>query len=252
MMFGNTFNRLATVTAKGGLSMNEDLQEQVVEDVIEEVLETEQEEVVEKEPERVPLATLLEEKKRRKELEKRLRILEEKELDSDIISTRSKIKQKYINKGYAEDLAESLAEDFADLRGELRRSKVEKKDYLDEEIDDLARDSFYSDAAAFKKEIKAKLKEFSDKGVTLEVEDAYNLVRSPKAKLREVKEDTEQKELVRKASETKKTVTPNASGSSPKNPYPLDEDDKKALSHFQKLYPEGGWTAEKYYKIRHK
>jgi hypothetical protein len=233
--------------------MNEDLNEQVVEDVIEEVLETEQEEqVVEKEPERVPLATLLEEKKRRKELEKRLRVLEEKELDTEVISTREKIKQKYISKGYAEDLAESLAEDFAELKGELRRSKVEKKDYLDEEIDDLARDSFYSDAAAFKKEIKAKLKEFSDKGVTLEVEDAYNLVRSPKAKLREVKEDKEQKDLVKRASETKKTIVPNATGASPKNPYPLDDTDKKALAHFQKLYPEGGWTAEKYYNIRHK
>lgn len=202
----------------------------------------------EKEINLVPLNTFLEEKKKRKELEKRLRQLEEKELDVEILTERQKIKQKYVDRGYQEDLADLIAEDYSNLKGELKRSTLSKKDHLDEDIEDLARDDFYSDAVSFQKEIKAKVKEFKN----ISVEDAYNLVRNPKIKYKELNEDSEQKRILKRRNESSNNTILNASASSPKNPYPLDDNDKKALIKLQELQPTTGWTIEKYFNIMKK
>ena len=60
----------------------------------------------------------------------------------------------------------------------------------------------------------------------------------------------EQKQaLERRKVEGKKVST--SSASSPKNPYPLDEADTKALEGLQKMQPDRNWTAEKFYKQRY-
>ena len=119
---------------------------------------------------------------------------------------------------------------------------------MDEDIEDLARDDFYSDAVSFQKEIKAKVKEFKN----ISVEDAYNLVRNPKIKYKELNEDSEQKRILKRRNESSNNTILNASASSPKNPYPLDDNDKKALIKLQELQPTTGWTIEKYFNIMKK
>jgi hypothetical protein len=229
--------------------IEESTNEEVIEDGLqEEGQENEEVDQEEEKENKVPLASLLEEKKKRKELEKRLRALEEKELDSSILDEKLKIKQKYIQKGYDEDFADSLAEDFASLKSELKKSTRKDQDTLDEDIEDLAsQDVFYSDAMAYKKEIKSKIGEFKKKGHELSVEDAYTLIRG-KTRAKELKEDLEQKEILSKRG-APKSKTINASSSAPKNPYPLDDADKKALERLQRRQPESSWTAEKYYKM---
>ena len=247
---------------KGGITMddlldnNEEIQEEQEQE--QEVENTEEEEVIEEKPveekqdDRVPLATLLEEKKRRKEIEKRLRELEEKELDHEILIDKKKISEKYINSGYEEALANMIAEDVAGLKRELRKNNLSKVDYLDEEIQDLSRDVFYSDASSYGKEIKSKITEFKTKGIDLSVEDAYNLVRNPRLKFKEIKEDTEQKDLLNRRQTSKTNSVPNASASAPKNPYPLTSDDKKALAKLQEMQPNNGWDVKKFYEMMYK
>ena len=225
------------------------IEQEIKTDMInDEVIEMEKPKVADQ----VPLSVLLEEKKRRKDLEKRLRQLEDKELEAETLTEKQKIKQRYTSQGYDENIADLLAEDYATLKSEIKKTVLHnnRKDYLDEEIEDLSRDSFYSDATAYQKEIKSKLSEFKSKGIELSVEDAYNLVRNPKIKLKELKEDSEQKTLLNRRNDTK-TIIPNASASIPKNPYPLDDVDKKALVGLQTSQPNSNWTAEKYYKIRY-
>jgi len=203
----------------------------------------------------VPLATLLEEKKRRKTLEKKLREFETKQLDDSLQNKRRALVDKYKSQGYDEDFANSLADDLTGITQEVRTSIKKEKDALlfdkevDEEISDLSQtDSFYSDASLYKREIKSKISEFRNQGADLSVEDAYNLVRS-KTRYREIQEEIEQKKILDRRNAPNKGATPNASPTAPKNPYPLDDDDKKALEGLKRIMPEAQWTTEKYYKM---
>lgn len=203
--------------------------------------------------EKVPLSTHLEEKKKRKSLEKKIRELEEKELDSSILHEKETIKKKYIDKGYDEDLAVLIADDLINIKSEFKKSKLKEKrnNSFEDDLKELSRQSYYNDALTFKKEIKTKIDEFSKNGIDLSPEDAYQLVRG-KTRIKEFITDTEQKEALRRRSEESSSKVPNASSVSPKNPFPLDESDKRALAGLQKLQPASGWTAEKYWKIKNR
>ena len=185
--------------------------------------------------EKVPLSVFLEEKRKRKELEKETRKYRED-------NTRSEIKAKWISKGYDEDFANeqsSIEYGLKELQETLNNTK------LDNEILELSNeDAFFKDAVTYKAEIKQKMKE---KNVT--AEEAYLLLRGKTRRL-ELTEDIEQKNLLnRREASQAKNVIPNASSSKPTNPYPLDDSDKKALAELKKFQPNAGWDDAKYYKI---
>jgi hypothetical protein len=197
----------------------------------------------------VPEATFLEEKKKRKELERRLREFEEKNVDKDVAIDKANIKKKYVDKGYDEDLAETIAEDMANLRAEFRKSRFSDLDdsTIDDDLKELARDNFFKDASVYKKEISTAISEAKKKGIELSAEDAYFKVRG-KTRLKEYQTEIEQLALL-KRKETEEKEIPQSSPKSPKDPYPLDEADKKALEGLQKAMPSAGWTPEKYFKL---
>ena len=184
----------------------------------------------------VPLSRFLEEKQKRKDLEKRLRSYEDNEV-------KNKYKEKWVNKGFEDDYAEAQA----DIEYKIHLQDAKLKDMeLDAEISTLSKeDEYFSDATSYKSEIKAKMKE---KGLT--AEEAYLILRK-KSRNREVQIDMEQKELAGKRGNGSVNTNPTSSPSNPRNPYPLDDADKKALLGLQRMMPSAGWNAEKYYKSRY-
>jgi len=224
---------------KGG-----NIDEIVLDESVEEVVEEPKEEPKE---DKVPLATLLDEKRKRKELERQLREYKEKEVDTDAKLTKTQLRQKYIDKGFDEDVAESLADEFTSLRMEVRKAQFKELEPIDEDLKELTRDSFYSDALTYKKEIQSVITDFKKKGIDLDLEEAYLKVRG-KARLKEYKTEIEQKALLDRRNADDKKLP--ASTSKPvKDPYPLDETDKAALAGLQKAQPNSAWNAEKFYKL---
>lgn len=212
-------------------------QEEEQEEASEETEETEEEqEEVDKKPAKndsVPLSKYLTEKKRRQEVEK---------LFAQQASEREKLqlREDFVRRGYPDEEADYLAGEK--VKQKQRDEQVQSK-LVDMEIKDLARgDSFYADAESFKDEIKEKMRE---KGV--DAEEAYMLIRG-KARVREVKLEEEQRNLAQRRKTTTKKVE-NAPSSAAKNPYPLDDADKKALAGLQKMSPDAQWNVEKYYKL---
>jgi hypothetical protein len=204
-----------------------------------------------KEPDndKVPLSVHLQTKKELKELKKRLRESEERDIDNDLKNTREQIIRKYTEKGYDEELANMLADDIVGIKSEVKKSKLNNIDdsTLDEELADLSKDKFFEDAPTFKKDIQARVSEYKKKGIELSVEDAYISLRG-KNRLKEIQTDIEQKASLKRREGEEKQV-PSSTSAAPKNPYPLDDADKKALEGLQKAQPNGGWTPEKYYKL---
>ena len=197
----------------------------------------------------VPEATFLETKKRLKEAERALRELKEKDVEKESLITKTQLRQKYIEKGFDEDLADSLAEEFASLKSEVKRASFKELDNsaIDDDLKELARDNFFSDAPTYKNEIQKVIKDYKAKGIEIDAEEAYFKVRG-KSRMREYQTDIEQKALLERRDGQGKKL-PTATPAPAKNPYPLDDADKKALEGLQKAQPNGGWTAEKYYKI---
>lgn len=214
-----------------------------------ETVETVVEEEPKKEPKTVPEATFLETKRKLKETERLLREFKEKDVEKDSLLTKTQLKQKYIDKGFDEELADSLAEEFATLKSEVKKASFKELDNsaIDDDLKELSRDSFFSDAPTYKNEIQALVKDYKAKGIELDVEEAYFKIRG-KSRMREYRTDIEQKALLdRQKGEDKKL--PASTPKAPKDPYPLDDTDKKALEGLQRLDAKGGWNAEKYYKL---
>ena len=183
----------------------------------------------------VPISVYLSEKEKRKKAEQQLTLLYE-------TSEKESIRKQWLADGYDEKFAEAMALIQCDLALQKRKSK---SDMLEDEIMSLAKsDSFYSDAAAYKLDI-ANLME--TKG--LSAEDAYMVVRG-RSRTREVREDVEQLTLVNRRQDpiVQNEPTSMTSGA-PRNPYPLDANDNKALEMLQKSQPWASWTAEKYYNV---
>ncbi len=194
--------------------------------------------------EKVPLATFLEEKKRRKDIESQLRDLSDKATDADILHAKNDIINKFKDKGYDDDLGTLIAEEFVKLKSEMKNSQTGKT--LDDEIQALSGDDFYSDAATYKNDLQKKVKEFKKKGVDISVKEAYNMLRGS-VRAKEIQTEIEQKSLNSRRKSSNKKL-PSAKSSKPTNAYPLDEQDKKALKGLQSMQPDMGWTEEKYFK----
>jgi hypothetical protein len=224
--------------------------EEVVQDA-QEIKVDDSEQIVEesKDSDKVPLATMLEERKRRKEVERQLREIQEKQIDSDVKLTKAQLKQKYIDKGVDEDVAEAFADEFANIKAEVKKASFKELENssVEEDLKDMSKDAFFSDALTYKKEIINTLNTYRAKGIDLSLEDAYIKVRG-KSRLNEYKTEIEQKALNNRRNVEEKGI-PAAKPTSPKDPYPLDEADKKALAGLQKAQPQAGWDAKKYYTM---
>lgn len=192
----------------------------------------------------VPEATFLAEKKRRKELERKLRELEESKMDSEILARKSAKVKELVEKGFDETVAHEMANMLSEALAEVRsvsRRKSEDELFM-EDLEDLASEPYYSDIKGYAKDIKAKM----DKVKGLTIEEAYLLVRGP-ARSREVKTEVEQKAALdrRKAADKKVAdSTPPAKAKDMK----LDADDLKALARLQEMQPDAGWTKKKYFE----
>lgn len=222
------------------INNNDIVEEQQVDEVIESEETVEQPEVSEepthdeKKEENVPLRVLIEERKKRQAIERELRKYQEAKTKDEI---KSKLSQRYSDPEFVEEQAE--------LQYNMRilQEKVMSKE-ADTTIKELAQtDDFYSDAVQYKDEIKSIMFEKH-----IDAEDAYMLLRG-KARARELKEDMEQKAIIKRRGAEPKASPSNSTPSSPKNPYPLDDNDKKALQMLQQVQPEKKWTVEKYFKL---
>jgi hypothetical protein len=220
---------------------NEQLESEVIE-TNETMLEHEEQ----KREDKIPLNKYLEEKKRRRELEKRLREVEEKTLESENKNKLEEIREKVKSRGYDEDFAELMGEFAKDLLGSMPRiDKVEQE--ILEDIQDYADEN--PEVLKYKKQIVEKVRKYRKADPDFSIEDALNLITPAKVRVNELKTDVEQKQAIaRRTAESKKVLT-STGASSPSNPYPLDEADKKALEGLQKLFPEKGWNAEKFHKL---
>lgn len=199
---------------------------------------TDNKEPTEMEPEKpksdhVPLNKYMAEKKRRQELEK---LFAQQEAEREKI----RIAQEYMSQGYPEQTALYHANQIVSQRQEANEVKAK---LLDFEVRDLAKsDPFFADAETYKDEIKGKMRELK-----CSAEEAYMLLRG-RSRTREYQLEQEQRAVAKRRKATTKKVE-NASPDAPKNPYPLDEHDEKALAELQKAMPDAGWTREKYYKM---
>lgn len=193
---------------------------------------------------------LLKERKRRQEVEMRLKELEGKFLDESFRATKTELKQQYVNDGFTDEVAERLAE--RDAKHDMRIGKLESAittiaSPVDNALKELAdSDEFFSDAMSYKNEIAEKMK--AHKGITHE--EAYMLVHG-KDRTQELKQNIEVRTRYEKQEVAQKAVPAAASGKS-KELYPLDEEDKKTLKTLQSLDPGGNWTAEKFYKNKNR
>jgi hypothetical protein len=224
---------------------NEDFEEELDEDFddIEDVEEPEEEnsdiqetETISektKKNDSVPLSKYLEEKSKRKTYEKKLKEQEDSGIQAQLI-------EKWENQGFDRDTAIQYAGvEYNQYVIQQKLSKLEAEN----EIADLSKkDGFYADAVSYKKEIHKLMQ-----AKNLNAEEAYNVLRGKQRQL-ELKDDTEQKELYKRRGKNTAKLSSSAS-INPKNPYPLDDTDKKALLGLQKSQPNASWNPEKYYKM---
>jgi len=194
----------------------------------------------------VPLAVVLREKAKRKELERKLKEYEEKEHEKIVVAEKETIKEKYVKAGYSEALADVLAEERVQTNAEIKRLKEDLTTReFKSELKEIAKDKFFSDIEEFAVEIKQKMKEV--KG--LSAEEAYILVNrksATKRKMKEIQTDDEQLAAI----ERRKTLInqPTSRGNAGNNvaSKSLDKDDLKALKVLQQMQPDAKWSAKKY------
>jgi hypothetical protein len=157
------------------------------------------------------------------------------------------MKKLVTERGYDEGVADLFADMFNEITKQIPRvDKVEQE--ILEDIQDYADEN--PEVLKYKKEIVEKVKKYRKADPDFSIDEALALIKPSKIRYGEIKTDVEQKQaLERRKVEGKKVAT--SSASSPKNPYPLDEEDKKALEGLQKAQPNRNWTAEKFYKQRY-
>lgn len=217
-----------------------------------EELETDDQDYSDEPQDTVPLKSHLEVKKKLRETKMRLEELEAKEYTEKVRTKRESVKQKWISKGFDEDTANMMADEIAGVYEEIGAAKqTQQETVVDEEIEELAEDDFYSDIKTYKKEIKNKISRFKKVGENLTVEEAYLMVVGPRTKYRDSSIRNQQKTILnnkKNGSESRPNVKTAASSNS-KNPYPLDANDKKALVGLKKAQPDSNWTEKKYYEM---
>ncbi|HAK12829.1 MAG TPA: hypothetical protein DCO78_13460 [Chitinophagaceae bacterium] len=217
-----------------------------------EIIDDESIEVDEPQEDTVPLRTHLETKKKLREVKSRLEELEAKEYSEKVRAKRESVRLKWLNKGYDDEVASMMADDIASIYEEIGAEKTARRNsVVDEEIDELSSDDFYSDIKTYSKQIKDKISQFKKVGEDLSVEDAYFMVVNPRTKLRETNLKEQQKNIInnKKQGTASKSNVPTAASKAAKNPYPLDPTDKKALAGLKLAQPEAKWDEKKYYEM---
>lgn len=218
--------------------LNEEVQEEVIDEVVDN--ETASDEVQEQETNRsVPLDTFLQQKKRAKEAEKRLRELEEKFLSKEKLEKRENIKAKFKEKGYDDEFADLLADTMESFIP-AESSKRSEDDLLVEEIKDLSEYGGQRDALNYKDEI---IKRVKTNGLT--VEEAYLLAKrtAPKVYESEVQTQVEQLNAAkRRNAQADKVLN---SSSSQTTSVSLNSEERNMLEFLKKTQPFANWTAEK-------
>lgn len=193
---------------------------------------------------KVPLSRFLEEKKRRKELERKLRENEEKHQSYQEKERVDKIRELVTSKGYDEGVADLMADMFNEITKTMPKVDRFEQEIL-QDIQDYADEN--PEVLKHKKEIVDKIKKYRKVDPDFGVEEALSLIKPSKIRYNEVKTDIEQKNAIaRRNNENRKVAT--SSSTSQKEKYPLDEADRKALEGLQKAQPDKGWTAEKLWK----
>jgi hypothetical protein len=204
--------------------------------------------------ESVPLSVFLKTKSEVKQYKKLLDELQKTQIDLETTNKRAELQKMATEKGFDQEFAAFFAEQLTSvetkLRQEVRGIQDIKDDPYEDDIEDLTRNEITNDAKTYKDAIVSKMKEFKQKGVDIDAEAAYWMVRNPKLRMKELIEDKEQKQLIKRSTAEEK-ITPQSRPTAPKNPYPLDEADKKALRRLQEFQPYSGWTEEKYYNSRY-
>lgn len=137
----------------------------------------------------VPLAKYMDLKRELREHKQRLMEKEEREKRDDL-------KKKLAGSKLDDDTKTLLAEvlgDFATASGKENLLKSEDES-LDEELTVLAKDEYYADASVYKTSIKETMDKFK-----VTPKQAYNLIRSPEARFRELSLKKEQEQAAARA-----------------------------------------------------
>lgn len=198
--------------------------------------------------ETVPLATYLEIKSELKKLKSKVSDFEVSRQDEELVNKRKSLVTKYQNRGYDDDQANDLADDQMEIYTELaniRKTKVNS--FIDEEIAELSQESVFSDIKNYTDVIKKKINQAKKAGFDLSVKEAYLNTVGIETKLKELSIHNSLKE--RKTGTISNDNVPTSNTGKPKEKFPLDRHDAKALAELQKAQPRANWTKEKYYNM---
>lgn len=195
----------------------------------------------------VPLKTFLELKGELKELKRKQAEFEDTKISESTRTYREKMKQKWIDRGYDEDMAKAMAEDLTEVVNTLHAGNETNTDRLIKaEIDELSAVDDYTDIVSYKDRIVDTIKKGKTAGLEIGVEQAYFMLAG-NTKIKEIK--NKQTVLNRLNNNNKgKSELPTGQGDAKETKYQLDADDKKALAGLQKMQPEMNWTAKKYFE----
>ena len=186
------------------------------------------------EKKQVPLAVLLEERRKRRELEKKVNAL-------SYLQDKDSVRQSWIDAGYDEDFSTRQAE-LVSLVNNVA-AKLQNNE-MNMEIKELSvSDDYFSDAMRYKDELK---KIMVEKGV--DAEKAYMLLRGTDRRNEYVNDHAQRKAIVR-SKEPNKRSSMQSSGGTSEPAYSLSPADKRALSELQKIQPDSKWNEKKYYEM---
>jgi len=205
-------------------------------------------------PTTVPLKKLEEERKKRQAIEAELEAQKmllakyrEKEDSDEITKYREEKKQKYIDKGYEEDLAESLAEDLTELYQSTRKpaetATVKADKYISAVAELKVSDEYFDNADAYSDVIIEKMKKFE-----ITAREAYGMVVDPTVRAKEL----QQRKLSASSAKTGKT---NSKASIPSSSAKQGSTSdivlsKKQEREFQALKREdSSWTRKEYKEL---
>jgi hypothetical protein len=207
---------------------------------------TDDEEINEKSGKVVPLAKLIELKGQLKELKKENYKYRVQEEEKGKASRIDRIRKIALERGVDDDSADIFAEIASELYKAIPETDMETLEISDE-VDDFIETT--PSAKKLKKEIVERLKKFRKVDADFTPEEAYRSIKPTKTD-RELGLESEQKELLQKRSIAKGDKEPPATSSaSMKAKYPLTPDEKRIIAGLQRVHPDSGWNAEKYYKV---
>jgi len=196
----------------------------------------------------IPLHTFLEEKRRRKELEKRIREFEQEKMSKDKVDKIEKIRAKAKEKGYDDDLADLLSTVADELYSAIPKSSGKSEDdFIIDEIKDAQEYGGLKDAMKYKDQILSRVKK---NGLT--IEEAYRLESQTKQRELQSEKKLQDEQIAaakRRQASGDKAIS-SSSDSSKTESVTLSAEDRKLLEHLKRTMPSNNWTAEKLVKYK--